>query len=285
MARGGALQRAGGYLAHVGVGVMLIGFLASSAYDESAKVTLVEGEPVQVREMTLTFRGFRSATEPGERDFMEVEVARGGKSFLAYPKMFLNERTRQLMVNPHVESFAAADLYFSPLEFDPGEAAGQVREVELAKDTEQRFGDLTIRFLSFNLERDGNAMVAMTQGAPVTIGARLQARRGDTTVDLEPIYTFDQQGNVQVPALPLPGGGRVAVAGINASAGSVRLFLEGLGADAGAKKAALSLDVTSKPLIALVWYGLYVVLAGGLFSYAYRLKAARAPAGPDAANA
>ena len=36
---------AGGYLAHVGVGVILLGILASSAYDESTKVTLEQGEP------------------------------------------------------------------------------------------------------------------------------------------------------------------------------------------------------------------------------------------------
>jgi cytochrome c-type biogenesis protein CcmF len=275
--RDGSARRAGGYLAHVGVGVMLIGFLASSAYDESAKVTLREGVPTAVRDMTLTFRGFAPAVDGTGRDRMAVEVSRDGESFLAYPKMFLNPRTRQLMVHPHVENFASGDLYFSPLEFDPGERASGVREVELAKGVEQRFGDLILRFEDFNLQKDGNALAAMAEGAPVTIGARLLARReGDAeAVPLEPIYRFDSSGQVEIPALPLPGGGRVAVAGINATAGSVRVYLEGLGVDAGARGAELSLDVTSKPLIALVWYGLYVVLAGGLLAFFERLRSLR----------
>ena len=274
--RDGSARKAGGYLAHVGVGVMLVGFLVSSAYDESAKVTLVEGESATVRDLTLTFRGFEVATDGTGKDRMAVEVARGGKSFVAYPKMFLNPRTRQLMVNPHVENFAAGDLYFSPLEFDPGETGGGVREVELAKGGEQTFGDLAIRFLDFNLDANGNALAAMREGGKVSIGARLEVRRGaEAATPVEPIYTFDTDGSVEFPSQPMPGGGRVAVAGINASNGSVRLLLEGVGLAPDAKKAELSLDVTSKPLIGFVWYGLYVVLAGGILAFIDRLRSAR----------
>ena len=280
LARDGGLKRAGGYLAHVGVGVMLIGFLASSAYDESAKVTLVQGRPTAVRDMTLTFVGFQPATTPGEKDAMAVEVARGGKSFLAYPRMFLNPRTQQLMVNPHVETFVSGDLYFSPLEFDPGDAAGRVSEVEIAKGSEQSLGDLTVRFVGFNLDRQGNALSAMAAGSTVTIGAQLEIERAGTTTALEPIYTFDPDGRVNFPALALPGGGQVAVAGINASSGSVRLLLEGVTPESAGRPSELSLDVTAKPLIGLVWYGLYVVLAGGLLALVQRLRAVRGPATP-----
>jgi cytochrome c-type biogenesis protein CcmF len=281
--RDGGARRAGGYLAHVGVGVMLIGFLASSAYDESAKITLAEGEPLAVGDATFTFRGFAPAVDGSGRDRMVVEVVRDGETFLAYPKMFLNPRTRQLMVHPHVESFVTSDLYLSPLEFDPGERAGNVREIELAKNEERTFGDLAIRFLDFDLEREGNALAAMSRGEAVAIGARLLVRRaGAEPVPVDPVYRFDAGGQVEFPPLPLPGGGRIAVAGINATAGSVRLFLEGAGGqpDEG-RNAELSLDVTSKPLIALVWYGLYVVLAGGLVALFARLRGLAAPAPVD----
>jgi cytochrome c-type biogenesis protein CcmF len=276
--RDGGAKRAGGYLAHVGVGIILIGFLASSAYDESAKVTLVQGAPTAVRDLTLTFRGFVPATDGSGRDSMAVEVAHDGESFLAYPRMFLNPRTRQLMVHPHVENFAARDLYFSPLEYDPGEAAGAFREIELAKNAEQTLGDLTVRFLDFNLDRDGNALASMAKGEKITIGARLEVKRGAEAapLTLEPVYVFDADGKVEFPAVPIPGGGRIAVAGINATAGAVRLYVEGAGIAEGGRPAELALDVTSKPLIALVWYGLYVVLAGGLVAFFERLRGVRA---------
>jgi cytochrome c biogenesis factor len=39
-----------------------------------------------------------------------------------------------------------------------------------------------------------------------------------------------------------------------------------------ANPAQLAVDVTRKPLIKLVWYGLYVVLAGGALATANRLR-------------
>ena len=40
-----ACEAPGGYLAHVGVGVILLGIIASSGYDQSTKVTLTQGVP------------------------------------------------------------------------------------------------------------------------------------------------------------------------------------------------------------------------------------------------
>ena len=51
LGRSGGLKRAGGYLAHVGVGIMFLGFIASSAYDESQTVTLEQGVPQAVDEV------------------------------------------------------------------------------------------------------------------------------------------------------------------------------------------------------------------------------------------
>jgi len=282
LARSNSLARAGGYLAHVGVGIILLGFLASSAYDESVKVTLAQGEPKQVGDLTLTFTRFVPRTHDGDRESMEVAVERGGKRFLAYPKMFVNERTQQLMVNPYIESKLLADLYFSPLEYDPGSAAGQFAELALAKGEEKTLGDLRVRFLGFNMNRNGNALAQMTQGKPVEIGAQLEVSRAGVTQQLEPVYQFSGSGQVQFPALPLPGGGRIAVGAVNASASSVQLLLDGVGA-AGGEPARLSLDVTRKPLIKMVWYGLYVVLAGGLLALAQRVRQLAAPV-PSAAD-
>ena len=45
--------------------------------------------------------------------------------------------------------------------------------------------------------------------------------------------------------------------------------------DSGPVPARLSVDVTTKPLIKMVWYGLYVVLFGGLLSTFKRLRHSR----------
>ncbi len=265
-ARAGGLRAAGGYLAHVGVGVMLLGFLASSAYDLSSKVTLKQGVPTKVDGLTLTFNRFvpRSAEDPKEK--MEIKVVReDGSSYLAYPRLFLNDRTRQVMVNPHIRNFALQDLYISPIEFDPGQL-----QLQLARGEAGTIGDVQFRFVDFDLNAEGNAIAQMASNRPFTVGAVIEMTRDGRSEQVRPLYRMDPtSGSVQTPPLPLPGGGQLVLAGINASTRKVQLELAGV-----ANPARLSVDVTRKPLIKLVWYGLYVVLAGGLMATVHRLREA-----------
>jgi cytochrome c-type biogenesis protein CcmF len=265
MARSGGLAGAGGYLAHVGVGIILLGVLASTGYDRSAKVTLVQGVAQRVDGMTLTFTRF-IPRQGREKERMEVEVVRQGKRFKVYPKFFVNARTRQLMVNPDIRSFGFMDLYVSPIEYDPGEP-----HLELAQGEAGSVGKTQVRFVRFDLQAEGNALVQMAAGRTVTVGAVLQVTQNGKTSMVRPLYRLNPaDGRVDTPQLPLPGGGAVMVSGINATTGKVLLDLGGL-----ANAARLSLDVTRKPLISLVWGGLYVVLAGGILSTINRLRQAR----------
>jgi len=263
--RAGGLAAAGGYLAHVGVGVILIGILASSGYDRSAKVTLVQGVPQQVGDASLTFIRF-IPRHGRQKECMEVEVVRHGERFRVYPKMFINSRTRQLMVNPDIRSFALMDFYVSPLEYDPGQP-----RLELAQGESGAIGQTRVRFVRFDLQAEGNALVQMAAGQTVTVGAVLEVTQNGQTAGVRPLYRLNPaDGRVDTPPLRLPGGGAVRVAGINASSGKVLLDLGGV-----ANPAHLALDVTSKPLISMVWGGLYVVLAGGILATLNRLRQVR----------
>jgi cytochrome c-type biogenesis protein CcmF len=275
--RAGGLASSGGYLTHVGVGIILIGILASSGYDHGTKVTLERGKPTKVEDLTLTF--IQSIPRIGhERERMEVAVeTAGGSSYIAYPKIFMNERTQQLMVNPHIKSSALQDVYISPLEYDPGQAASNVMTVEIKKGETAQAGNARLRFDGFDLQADGNALAQMQAGGLVTIGAVLAVERtGAAMATIRPLYRFRSTGEVESPTMQLPGGGAVVLRAINASAGAIQLEVEGTGAaETPGVPAKLSLDVTRKPLIQLVWFGLYVVLAGGLLAAAQRVRQVR----------
>ncbi len=264
--RFGGLKALGGYLTHVGVGVILLGIISSAGYDQSQKVTLVQGVPQKVGDMRFTFR--RYIPKIGrEKERMEIEVARKGQEpFLVYPKIFMNERTRQMMINPDIKSSPFQDLYVSPIEFDPGQP-----RVQLAKGQTERVGDVQVRFVKFNLDMDGNALAAMRQGKTVVIGAELAVTKNGRTSSLTPVYRLNAgTGSAESPPTPLPGGGEVYVSGINANSGAVQLDLSGV-----ANPAKLSIDVTQKPLIQLVWGGLYVVLIGGVLTLIQRFRQMR----------
>ncbi|MDY7093533.1 MAG: cytochrome c biogenesis protein CcsA [Acidobacteriota bacterium] len=269
------LGGAGGYLAHVGVGMMLLGFLASSAYDHSTKVTLEQGVTQEVAGMELTFTRFVPRTTD-ERERMEVKVQRpNGDVYFAYPKLFVNDRTGQLMANPHIRKLFTADIYISPIEFDPGQPASAVSTMQLAKGDAGTVGDAQVRFVEFDLQVEGNALAQMESGQPATVGAVLEVERGGTTQRLRPLYRFTPDGRVNIEPMPLPGGGQVALTGINATEGGVRLAFAGIGEGTSAAPAKLAVDVTEKPLIKLVWYGLIVILLGGAGATYHRLRQAQ----------
>jgi cytochrome c-type biogenesis protein CcmF len=264
--RAGGFKAMGGYLTHVGVGVILLGIIASSGYDQSTKVTLIQGAPKKVDGMTLTFKRF-IPRQGREKERMEIEVARaGGAPFMVYPKLFVNDRTRQTMVNPDIKSSPFQDLYVSPIEFDPGQP-----RLELAKGQSGQIGDMEVRFVRFNLEMDGNAVAALNAGHSSTVGAELAITKGRRTFNVTPVYRLNPAtGTVETPPTSLPGGGTITVAGINTGNGAVQIETTGV-----ANPMKLSIDVTRKPLIQLVWGGLYIVLIGGILTMIQRFRQAR----------
>ena len=264
--RAGGFKAMGGYLTHVGVGVILLGIIASSGYDQSTKVTLTQGAPKKVDGMTLTFKRF-IPRQGREKERMEIEVAGAGRApFMVYPKLFVNDRTRQTMVNPDIKSSPFQDLYVSPIEFDPGQP-----RLELAKGQSGQIGDMEVRFVRFNLEMDGNAVAALNAGHSSTVGAELAITKAGRTFNVTPVYRLNPAtGTVETPPTSLPGGGTITVAGINTGNGAVQIETTGV-----ASPMKLSIDVTRKPLIQLVWGGLYVVLLGGILTMIQRFRQAR----------
>ncbi len=271
LGRARGLRAAGGYLAHVGVGSMFLGFIASSAYDTSTKVTLEQGAPQQVEDLTLTFTRFLPRTAE-EKERMEIEVKRAdGSTYFAYPRFFLNDRTRQLMVNPDIRKLALHDLYISPIEFDPGEPVGALRRVQLGRGQAARFGDLEVRFVDFDLNAEGNALAQMESGGVVTVGAVVDLLRDGSAERRTALYRFRSDGQVETPPVSLPGGGTLVVSALSAATSAVQLDIRGVGSATAGSPPKLAVDVTRKPLIKLVWYGLWVVLAGGIVAMSQRL--------------
>ncbi|MEL7060039.1 MAG: cytochrome c-type biogenesis CcmF C-terminal domain-containing protein, partial [Acidobacteriota bacterium] len=273
-ARAGGLGAVGGYLSHVGVAMMFVGFLASGAYDKSVKVTLPQGEAVQVEDMTLTFQRF-IPRQGREKERMEVEVVRGdGDRFVVYPKLFVNDRTQQLMANPDIRTTPLQDFYVSPISYQPAQPPRIDDRVQLAPGETARFGPIELRFVE--LAVDGQqSLTRFASGGAMEIGARLEVhQQGEQQwTPLEAVYRFAADGRASAPPVELPGSGVVSLTGVDPRSGQVQLDVAGVIAEP--LPARLSIDVTEKPLIQLVWLGLFVVLVGGALSTTKRLRAVR----------
>jgi cytochrome c-type biogenesis protein CcmF len=295
-----AIKSAGGYFAHVGTAIMLVGILISGAYEMKTQVTLRRNQPLVIekhgRPVTFTFTGLYFVNEDGvvktqsqldltklsdrrAKQAMEVTVTQNGKTWKAYPKLYMNERSGQLMANPDVKKSFLLDLYISPQSYEPGTPARVEGNVAiLRKGEEKSVNGVGVKFLDFS--SDG----AHTEGGTFTIGTRLAVTSAGKTEEVVPKFIVSLGGpegeRMQNPESPLPGTerGQVRIRRVSPNDGAVELELLGLDPTSDIKPATpetFSIDVTTKPLISLVWAGFYVMMLGGILAMIKRAKDAR----------
>jgi cytochrome c-type biogenesis protein CcmF len=262
------------------VGIMLAGIVVSCVYARTERLTLIKNEPTKVGDKTLTFLRVvpGSATR---KQAMEVRVeTAGGKTAYAYPKMYVNSKTGQLMANPSIRRSAILDYYLSPQQYDPGQPEKVGRDVQLTRGTTQSIEGTGFTFREFNADRSsmmqgGNEVLVLTD---LTITPP-DGSKHDATVRF--VYRLDGT-EPESPEVEVPGvaGAVMRVVAVSPSDGAVLLRLRGISKDRAAEfqaatRESLSLEVTRKPLINLVWGGFYVMMAGGLLALVKRTREAR----------
>ena len=274
--KGSVFLKGGAWIAHAGMSLMLVGIILSSAFDTSEKVTLAKDRPTKLNGYELTFQ--RVMEMPDGKAGLETKVTTpGGESFLAYPKFGENARTKQTMANPHVEHHTFYDVYLSPQEYNPGDQPSDGSVLTMKKGTTAKTpGGMEITFHEFVI--DFKKMMAgegdSTIGLNFTIGGK----------DLELRYSPKIEGGgpgaeAEVPGAPA--GSRIRVAAISAGSGEVQLALGGPPEFAGTNPGSperITLDMTIKPMINLVWGGFYILMFGGLFALIERWRQSRAAA-------
>ena len=295
-----AIRSAGGYFAHVGTAIMLVGILVSGAYEMKTQVTLQRNQPLVIenhgRPVTFTFTGLYFVNDDGvvktaaqldrsqladrrAKQAMEVTVTEGKTVWKAYPKLYMNEKSGQLMANPDVRKSFLLDLYISPQSYEPGAPARMEGSVAvLRRGEEKAVNGVNVKFVDFS--SDGSH----AEGGTFTIGSRLEVTAGGNTAEVTPKFIVSLGGpegqRMESPDTPLPGteNGMVRVRRVSPNDGAVELELLGLDPTGDVKPAtpeSLSIDVTTKPLISLVWAGFYVMMLGGILAMIKRAKDAR----------
>jgi cytochrome c-type biogenesis protein CcmF len=278
--RGGKWGGAGGYLAHVGLGIMLAGIVVSGVYARSTRLTLPANQPVKVQDSKLTFVRVIPGTATSKQA-MEVRVETPkGKTYYLYPKMYVNTRTNQLMANPAIKNSALFDFYIAPQSYDPGQPEQVGRDVRLTKGTTTAIDGTGFTFRDFNADRSS----MMQGGKTILVLTDVTVTPADGTqhdATLRYIYHLDTEEpeaeDLDIPGVP---GGKMRVVAVSPKDGAVVLRMQGVSKDRASEYQAathesLSVDVTRKPMIAFVWGGFYVMMAGAFLAFLRRAREAR----------
>ncbi len=274
--RAGRWTAAGGSVAHIGVAVMLVGFMTTGWLGREQRVELQQGRPAEVLGRTLTFRGVDKPS-PAARDAMVVDVTdvRGATSELR-PRMWVNPKSRQLVANPDIRSRLTTDLYLAPVEYQPPGGAVPGLELTLTRSQPATFRDWTLTFIGFEMGAKTAEADAMTVLTPIEV-----ARPGREPIVVKPGMTMGSDGNVRPLAIAVPDSGaiRIEATGISVDEGRVKLeIVDPAVAPAGGSPAVFVLDVSTKPLIGAVWLGTVLVILGSLMALTLRGRQVSAPA-------
>jgi cytochrome c-type biogenesis protein CcmF len=253
------------YLGHTGFTVMMLGVVASSGYGRSVQVQLPRGEQRSALGFQLTFEGKKQDREG--KDHVIVAVSGPERRFEALPAMYWSEFNQAYMKKPHIERFLTHDVYISPLEMVGDDPAANA--LWLSKGETQRIGQVAYTFVGFDVQGMGTA--------DMKVAAQLRAEIGGRTVPVRPRI---EMGSGGVPSrIPdyLPGGASVSIVSVDASTGRVALEVPGM--QKPSEGGILAIEVSTKPLINLVWLGAILMLGSVFLSMGRRIiDLRRAPA-------
>lgn len=253
----GKLLNTVGYLTHIGIGLMFIGILTTSAYSRSVKLDLPKGQSKEAFGYQLTFNGEENGSNKNENTLL-VEVKKGSEDFIAKPRLYWSEYSEGMMRKPHIKRLITEDLYFAPMEYRGGGFAYS-EPFDLAKGEEKEVEGYKIKFLSFDMAPHG-------QGSEMRVGAVLELSYNGKKETATPYILFGEDQQMTQKEAVLPDSSVIFLEHVNADQGMVALSV-GKKGQQGVE--TLLLEVSTKPLINILWLGTIVIMVG-LFLMTWR---------------
>lgn len=266
------LEKAGAYLAHMGLALLFIGVIASSKYDKSIDVNLVKGETADVFGYKMVFTGY-SPTDDGKYKF-KILIERNGKKYEAAPIMYYSEFNQGIMRNPDIVPFLTKDIYISPISYDDGSSSNsEGTTIQLKKGESAKYGDFNIEFVAFNMPT--NVMQKMMNGEDFEIGAEIILKGYGKKYELEPKYGIRSGSKLNEPVVIKDENIQISLFSMSADQGIISLLIEPFNikdSKQQIKKEVLSITASIKPFVGLVWLGTVVIVAGFFIAMIRRKK-------------
>jgi cytochrome c-type biogenesis protein CcmF len=263
----------GGPISHIGVALLLIGIIGSGSYDDSTKIQMKNGESRSAYGYEFTFKGVSESADG--KTGVDLEVSDGRMTFQAHPKLYFSQFSQAMMREPDIKVLPLKDLYLSPLELKT--SGGQNHEhpsLQLAKGETKEIGGYRIGFDRFETGEHGNP-------GSMAVGAVLRVTAGGKEHEIIPKMVMNEQGQrettpVDLPSLVNPSKGavhpQVVFAGMNVEQQMV--LLEFLGFDEhheDGQSYELLLDVSTKPLMMVLWTGVVLIIGGTVIAFRRRI--------------
>ncbi|HUT84401.1 MAG TPA: cytochrome c biogenesis protein CcsA [Thermodesulfobacteriota bacterium] len=249
-------------LIHSGVALFILGSIYATGYDKQVKLTLQQDMPVKVDDKyTITFRSF-APPSPQEKPVATLEVNDGKKTYVVKPKLWFNQKSNQLVANPHIRIHFAMDEYYVVHQYKPAVQPSGI--LAMRKGETKDLGDVRLSFLGFKLDQSHMGNAGMMVRAVLAVD-------GDKGKLVMPAYELLPGGVVNKPEVDIPGhNAKVKLEAMDATTGTIHLNV--ISAQGVAQKATAVVEFTRVPLISIVWIGSILQILGCTISLMFRHK-------------
>jgi cytochrome c-type biogenesis protein CcmF len=271
----------GGAVAHIGVGLLFLGFITTAMYDRQQTIQLVEGEPVEALGYTLTYTGYTPAGH--ERWAFNVTAERNGRKMHLAPVMYQSDFNNSLIRNPDIVNRLTFDFYLAPLGLDTKEIDGAMGSRHTLRRGEQKpIEGYTVTFAGFDFDQDAHMMGGgdneMVIGVMIDISKdgmterivpEVVNRAGEMV--FRPASTSDNKLQFNVLSI------RPDQANPDQSSVQVEVVAGGTTLTSGpsATRDVLIVEASIQPYINLVWAGTLIAMIGLVITIVRRSREAR----------
>ncbi len=269
----GNYQKAGAYIAHMGIAILFLGVIASAKYDSSVDIDLIKNQPAEALGYKLTFTGYQP-TQDGKFSF-NIDVEKDGKKYLVQPVMFYSDFNQGLMRNPDILQKWTRDFYVSPISYEDGSQTdhGNSKTFDIGRGETVKFGEAEILFVDY--EFDESARSTMMTGGEFSIGAKLEVKHYGKVYKVTPKFISNEGGRKDIPADIKDADLSITFASLSADQGKATIVVSPYTVEklpTPVKQEILAVNASTKPFINLVWAGTIILSLGFLISIFRRSK-------------
>ncbi len=260
----------GGYLAHVGLGLMFIGIITSSVYDASQRISLPRDQDVTLFGYDIRYEGKEADNMGRDHVILRVNGQRTSQG-----KYYWSDYSQAYMVAPAVTNFPTQDLYISPIQVfsEEEQQKDDMLKVEIKKHESVNFENYSFHFKDYEMDTHDSG------AGDMTIKAVVQVKDADGTLLGEMKPGIKMVGNSkEILAATIPNTNRdVILAGVNVEEKKLILGIAKKTDTPGpAKKPEiLAAEVSIKPFINVLWVGTVIMVLGFLVALFNRTKRQR----------
>lgn len=274
----GNLKMAGGAITHIGLVIMILGIISSSAFSDALSTqpgrenfVMTRGETRMVNNYQVTYAGYElneQARSVYTLNFTDPQ----GRSFTLNPVAYEN-KSGQWIEHPDVKMFVEQDLFVS---VSPGarfdsDTEQQGGQLPLSQNEKTMLGnqEYTIHFVRFDTNVDASLLPENHEIAVAAV-VELTNLRTSETRELRPVYIINQDRTVQQLRTDVEDWGvTITFASMNVDTGQANFIIDGVKL---MPDDWVLVQAYEKPFIGLVWIGL-ILMTGGFILAMYRRMA------------